>query len=199
MRLRALAVLSALIGTFLFVASPAEAATYRGDSDQVQRIRATTTPGIAQITYTGDGYFSLWGLDRAGTEKQLLASATEPFKGVAVYNADSGDRLAGLKVTADGPWTIRLLPLSKARSWSVTTSGNGSDVLRLSKPSSGFHALRIRHTGDGYFSVWALDARGKRSNLIASKAGAYKGSTPLPAGTKYVAINADGPWTIVRR
>jgi tellurite resistance protein TerA len=198
MRLRVAATLTALIGTFL-IASPAQAAaTYRGEGDHVQRIRATTTPGIARITYDGDGYFSVWGLDRSGKERQLLASATEAYTGTTVYNAGSGERLAGLKITADGPWTIKLLPLSKARSWSIAKSGEGSDVLRLSTPSRGFRVLRIRYQGDGYFSVWALDARGRRSDLIASHIGAYKGTRPLPAGTKYAVVTADGPWSIVR-
>lgn len=32
-----------------------------------------------------------------------------------------------------------------------------------------------------------------------SDSGAYKGSVPLPAGTRYVSIKADGPWSIVRK
>ncbi|MFC4006694.1 hypothetical protein ACFOY2_05645 [Nonomuraea purpurea] len=199
MRLRILVAFAALFGTFL-IATPAEAAaTYRGDSDHVQRIRATTTPGIAKITHTGDGYFSVWGLDRSGKQQQLLANRVGAYKGTAVYNAGTGNGLAALKIGADGPWTIQLLPLSKARSWSATTSGGTDDVLRLSRPSRGFHTLRIRHTGDGYFSVWALDGRGRRSNLLANKVGAYKGSVSLPAGTQYAVIGSDGPWSIVRR
>ncbi|MGW4412969.1 hypothetical protein ACWEJ6_54035 [Nonomuraea sp. NPDC004702] len=199
MRLRLYAALTTLIGTTL-IAVPADAATtYRGDGDYVQRITATTTPGIAKITYDGDGYFSVWGLDRSGKEQQLLANHVGAYEGTVAYNSDSGNRLAALKVGADAPWTIRLLPLSKARSWSATTSGDTDDVLRLSSPSRGFHTLRIRYTGDGYFSVWALDARGRRSDLIANKVGAYKGSVTLPAGTQYAVVGADGPWSIVRR
>ncbi|MET9249657.1 hypothetical protein [Nonomuraea sp. NPDC003709] len=199
MRLRVLTAFAALVGTFL-IAAPADAATtYRGDGDHVQRIRATTTPGIAKITYDGDGYFSVWGLDRSGKEQQLLANHVGSYEGTAVYNTDTSNRLAALKVGADGPWTIQLLPLGKARSWSTTTAGDTDDVIRLSKPSRGLHTLRIRYTGDGYFSVWALDSRGRRSRLLANKVGAYKGSVPLPGGTQYAVVGADGPWSIVRR
>lgn len=199
MRLRILAVLAAVVGTFLS-ASPAEAATtYRGDGDHVQRIRATTTPGIAKIVHDGDGYFSIWGLDRSGNERQLLANHVGAYEGTTVYNTDSGDRLAALKISADGPWRIQLLPLSKARSWSITTSGDTDDVIRLSKPSSGLHTLRIRHSGAGHFSVWGLDSRGRRSDLLANKVGAYKGGIPLPPGTRYAVVSADGPWSMVRR
>ncbi|MFG1705885.1 hypothetical protein ACFLIM_22060 [Nonomuraea sp. M3C6] len=200
MRLRLYAVLAALVGSFLIPATPADAATtYRGDGDHLQRIRATTTPGIAQVTYDGDGYFSVWGLDSNGKEQQLLANSAGSYKGTAAYNVDTSNRLVALKITADAPWTIKLLPLSKARSWSIARNGSTDDVLRLSKPSRGLHSLRIRYTGGGYFSVWALDARGRRSDLLANKAGAYKGSVPLPAGSKYAVITADGPWSIVRR
>lgn len=199
MRTRML-VLAALLASSFLVSSPAQAAaTYRGDGDDVVDVPNTTKPGIAQIVYDGDGYFSVWGLDAKGKETQLLANRAGAYDGTEAFNIDRGDKLAALKVSADGPWTIRLLPLSKARSWSITTRGTDNDVLRLSKASAGFRKLAIRYTGDGYFSVWALNSSGRRVDLLANKAGAYKGTVPLPAGTRYAVVTADDAWSIVRK
>ncbi|WP_344972824.1 hypothetical protein [Streptosporangium fragile] len=152
-----------------------------------------------KITHDGEGYFSVWTLKSNGKENDLLVSAGELYKGTVAYNTSASGSTAALKISADGVWTVQLLPFSKARSWSITTRGSGDDVLRLAKTSVGLRTLRIRHTGEGYFSVWAVNANGRLHDLLVSETDAYSGSVPLPAGTRYAVVKASGPWSIVRR
>ncbi|MFC4586882.1 hypothetical protein [Sphaerisporangium corydalis] len=203
MRIPRLFVLStALLGVVL-VGSPASAeravTTYSGEGDTVLRVTATAKPGIVKIRHGGEGYFSVWTLKPNGKEDDLLASTGDPYAGTVAYNTSSSNRTAALKISAEGAWSVQLLPLSKARYWAITSKGRGDDVLRLTKTSTGFHTLRIRHTGDGYFSVWTLTSSGRTHDLLVSHAGPYKGSVPLPSGTRYVTIKANGAWSMVRK
>ncbi|MEO3856280.1 hypothetical protein [Acrocarpospora sp. B8E8] len=179
--------------------SPASAATtYRGDGDDIITLNRTAV-GIAKITYSGEGHFAVVGLDKNGEMGQLLVNDLDGYTGVVPYNTDTGDRLYGLEVTADGPWTIQLLPLSKAKYWAITSRGGTDQVLRLTKTSTGLHTLRVRYTGDGHFAVLALNAKGRYHSLLVNDLDGYNGRVRLPAGTRYVQVDADGPWTMVRK
>ncbi|MEU4534414.1 hypothetical protein AB0G15_06075 [Streptosporangium sp. NPDC023825] len=204
--LRILAALTALASTAL-LAPPAQAAataqtsvatTYRGEGDQVLRIRATTKPGIVKISHNGEGHFAVWTLKPSGTEEDLLANVVGDHKGTTAFNTSSSDKTAAFSITADGTWTLQVLPLTKARSWSITSRGTGDDVLRLSSNSRGLHRLKIRHSGDGHFAVWTLDVDGPTRNLLVNKVGTYAGTMSLPPGTRYASIKANGTWSIVR-
>ncbi|GAA3522498.1 hypothetical protein FHR32_000309 [Streptosporangium album] len=174
--LRILAALAALASAML-IAPPANAATpsttagthYEGEGDDLIRIRATTAPGIVKITHEGEGYFSVWTLNPAGKENDLLANQVGAYKGTAAFNTSSSNKTAAFSIKADGAWSLEVLPLTKSRAWSITTRGTGDDVIRLSSTSRGLHRLKIRHSGEGYFSVWTLDANGRTHDLVANK------------------------------
>ncbi|GAA4183974.1 hypothetical protein GCM10022252_12130 [Streptosporangium oxazolinicum] len=180
-------------------AQTSAATTYRGEGDRLLRVRATAKPGIVKITHDGEGYFSVWSLNPSGKEDDLLANQVGPYKGTAAFNTGASNRTAAFSIKADGAWTLQVLPLTKARSWSITSRGTGDDVLRLSSTSRGLRSLKVRHSGDGYFSVWTLDANGRIHNLVASKVGTYAGTVSLPPGTRYASVKANGAWSIVRR
>ncbi|GIH98982.1 hypothetical protein [Planobispora takensis] len=201
MRVRRMAAVLLLLAPTLLLAPPASAApkVYKGEGDRVLRIRATAEPGIVKITYDGEGYFSVWGLTSKGKMNDLLASATEAYRGTVAYNTTGAGDTAGLKISGDGAWTVQFLPLSKARYWPITAKGPGDDVLRLTRTSRGLRTLRIRYAGDGYFSAWALTASGRLHDLLASDVDRYSGTVPLPPGTRYVSVKASGPWSIVRK
>ncbi|GAA3031954.1 proprotein convertase P-domain-containing protein [Streptosporangium longisporum] len=205
--LRTLAVLAALASAAL-LAPPAQAAAtvrtsaatiYRGEGDQLLRVRTTTRPGIVKITHNGEGHLAVWTLAPSGREDDLLANQVGAYKGTSAFNTGTSNRTAAFSIKADGAWTLQVLPLTKARSWSITSRGTGDDVLRLSSTSRGLHRLRIRHSGDGHFAVWTLDANGRTHNLVVNKVGSYNGTVSLPPGTRYASIKANGTWSIVRR
>src|SRR5688500_13241737 len=149
--LRALAVLASAA----LLASPAQAATtvrssaatvYRGEGDQLLLVRTTTKPGIVKITYNGEGHFAVWTLTPSGREDDLLANQVGTYRGTSAFNTGTSNKTAAFSIKADGAWTLQVLPLTKARSWSITSRGTGDDVLRLSSTSRGLHRLKIRHS-----------------------------------------------------
>ncbi|MBT2229862.1 hypothetical protein [Nonomuraea sp. NEAU-A123] len=204
LHLRALVGLATLAGAFLLSTPvPAQAAlttagTYRGEGDDVVRIPATSKPSIVKLTHQGDSNFAVWTLTTSGKQVDLLANAIGDYKGTAAFNVNGLNKIRSLSVTADGAWTLQVLPISKARYWTINAKGSGSDVLRLTTASKGLRRLTIRHSGESNFAVWALDNRGQYLNLLVNKIGTYKGRVVLPSGTRYATVTADGAWTISR-
>lgn len=207
LRFRALVGLAALAGTFLLPPPAASgttlpataAAMYRGEGDDVVRIPVTSAPTIVKSTHQGESNFIVWTLTTGGKKADLIANGIGEHKDTAVFNASRSHRIRSLSVTADGSWTIQVLPITKARYWAINAKGTGSDVLRLTAPSKGLRRLTIRHSGESNFIIWALDNRGRYQDLLINKIGSYKGRVVLPPGTRYAAITADGAWTISRR
>lgn len=192
-------VTATLITPSAHAADASARAPRHGEGDGLIRVRTTTKPGIVRITHDGEEYFSVWTLKPSGAEDDLLANHVGSYGGTVAFNTGASNRTAAFSVKADGAWSLEVLPLSRARAWSATTRGTGDDVIRLSSTSRGLHRLRIRHSGEGYFSIWALDANGRTHDLVASKVGTYNGTVPLPPGTRYASIKADGAWSISRR
>ncbi|MGW3352580.1 hypothetical protein ACWDA3_55605 [Nonomuraea rubra] len=204
--LRALAALTALSAAFLTVPpataqaghTNAAAATYRGEGDDVVRIPATSAPSIVKATHSGESNFIVWALDSSGDQAALVANAVGDYRGTRAFNVIASRKIRSLEVSADGPWTLQVLPITKARSWSVNAKGAGMDVLRLATPTRAARRITIRHSGESNFIVWSLDARGRTTKLLANKVGDYRGRVMLPAGTRYATVEADGVWSIAR-
>lgn len=205
LRLHALVGMAALIGAFL-VQAPAtahstssSAGTYRGEGDSLVRIPVTTKPSLVKITHQGEGHFAVWTLKPSGDKQDLVANTVGDHKGTSAFNTRSGGKVRALSVTADGVWTLQVLPITSARSWAVNAKGAGADVIRLAKPSTGLRRLTIRHSGEGHFAVWALSNDGRLKHLLVNKVGDYRGSVALPPGSRYATITADGAWSITRK
>lgn len=204
--LRALAVLAALAGAFLTSApamanaqATASATTYSGEGDDVVSIPVTATPSIVKATHQGESNFIVWALSTSGKQVDLVANVVGDYKGTVAFNVSGTHKVRSFSVTADGSWTLQVLPITKARYWAINAKGTGPDVLRLTAPSTGLRRLTIRHSGESNLIVWALDNRGRTRSLLVNKIGNYRGRVVLPAGTRYATIQADGTWSIARQ
>jgi hypothetical protein len=172
--------------------------TYRGDGDQVLRIRTTKAPGLIALTHNGEANFIVWTVTPAGKKDSLLVNEIGPYKGTVLYNDRAGKGVAALEIKADGPWTAVFKPISKARCWcSATIRGAGDQVLKLS-PTRGLRTARATHRGDGNFIVWSHTRVGEWGDLLFNQLDDYRGKALLPTGTRLIKITADGDWTLVR-
>ncbi|MFI7615095.1 hypothetical protein ACIBP6_28075 [Nonomuraea terrae] len=161
-------------------------------------IPATSQPSIVKATHQGESNFIVWALNSSGKQSALVANAVGDYKGTRAFNVIRAQKVRSLEVSADGPWTLQVLPITKARYWAINAKGTGADVLRLTAPAKAPRRITIRHSGESNFIVWALDNRGRYSKLLANKIGDYRGRVLLPAGTRYATIEADGGWSIAR-
>ncbi|MFF4417134.1 hypothetical protein ACFYY8_31825 [Streptosporangium sp. NPDC001559] len=200
----------AAAGSIALLTQPAEAAPlnkpaastaqtiYRGEGDEVLRVPATTKPGTLRVTHDGEGAFMVQTLTSSGKKDDLLIAEIGPYQGTVAYNTTPGKKLAALSIEADGAWTVQFVSLAKAKAWPITARGTGDQVLRLASPSRGFRTLAITHSGEGAFMVEAYKGKGY-TDLLVAKIDSYKGKVVLPAGTQWLLIKANGPWTVVRK
>lgn len=198
---RLLAVLALAVAAFVTAGTPAAYAdkTYRGEGDEVIRIRTIKNPGLLKFTHDGESNVIVWAVDPRGKKQELLVNEIGPYKGTVLYNAYRGRGLAALQITADGSWTATFRPISKARCWCAKTiRGEGDQVLKLS-PTRGLRTVRATHKGESNFIVHAYPRVGSYGDLLFNEIGRYRGKTLLPTGTRLVTVKADGSWTLTRR
>ena len=73
---------------------------------------------------------------------------------------------------------------------------HGNQVIKFSKASIGFRTLVMTHAGEKNFIVYPIDSKGNIGISLINEIGNYRGATVLPSGTQYLAIEADGNWTL---
>jgi hypothetical protein len=205
MRLRLCAALAAILGSFL-IAAPAHAAAtltaagkYSGSGDDLVEIRPPKDRGIVKFTHSGEANFIVWALSPTGKKNGLLVNTIGDYSGTVVLNQYSIKNTRALEIQADGDWTAEVLPISYAPTWKTATIRSaGPKVLKLRIPIRGLHSMRYRHSGERNFIVQAYPSAGS-PDLLVNKIGSVSGRVVLPAGTRYVSVEADGPWYLVRK
>jgi hypothetical protein len=166
------------------------------------------------ISHTGDGDFAVVFVDEEGKEEPFLTSSG-PYSGdrlEAVYEGNAGGLVPGvhsIKVSAEGPWRIRLLqelPGSGAR-LPIEFGGVGDGGGGWAALAEGSYTLRASHAGEGGFKVVLLDAIGSPEEVVIDETGAFddevsmtvtkdpSGQGPAP-GVYAVGVQADGIWSI---
>ncbi|GAB2464433.1 hypothetical protein GCM10027187_35520 [Streptosporangium sandarakinum] len=197
--LAALVLAAATLTTGAVSAGTAHAdTTYRGEGDEVVRVRLTKTPGLLQLRHDGEANFIVFTVTPAGKKEELLVNEIGPYSGTVLYNARAGMGTAALEIKADGAWSAVFKPLSKARCWCTgTVHGTGDQVLKLS-PTRGLRTVRSSFTGEGNFIVQSYTRPGSYGDLLFNQIGSYKGKALLPSGTRLVTVHADGSWSLTR-
>ncbi|MFF4171137.1 TerD family protein [Streptomyces sp. NPDC001744] len=108
-------------------------------------------------------------------------------------------RPLSLRVEADAPWTLRVLPLSRARRFDSHVEGLAHDLVRYDGPAA---VLDFLHRGASRFTVHRhapppdpLHDDEERELLVdaAGGTGGVRVSVPVP-GPGLLRIGGDGPW-----
>jgi putative cell wall-binding protein len=171
--------------------------TATGIGDDIIKISkpgGSTKPVIVTATHNGRRNFIVWGLDSNGGYNDLLVNEIGPYSGRTILDEGPFTKPSThLQIDADGRWTITLSPLSTARSLTTNTTGSGDDVLKWGGSS---RTARFTHSGSSNFIVWAYDVNGELHALLVNDIGSYNGTRLIPAGTRYLSVEADGNWTI---
>jgi hypothetical protein len=151
------------------------------------------TAAISEIAHQGTANFAVWTLDSAGTQQDLLVNTIGNYQGTVLFDEQQGQHTAAFEIEADGAWTIRVLPVTRAPKWAGNEplTGHGDGVILLTSPPEGLTTTTIRHDGRANFAVWAY---GDTTELLVNEIGRYNGESLVPAGTLVFEITADGDW-----
>jgi len=164
----------------------------RGNSvTNVIKIPADYT--IANLKHDGRSNFYIWVYDGSHELISLLVNTIGVYSGSSLLDVSRTNRDIILEVTADGNWTIEIVPFKAADT--AAFSGSGDMVSGLFRaPASG--TWIFTHDGRRNFIVWVYTSSGMR--LAANEIGTYNGEKIINFGNDvaFWTVEADGNWTI---
>ena len=173
-----------------------KAQTFSGSDDSVITIKSFKEAAIITAEYEGEDNFIVKPLDSNGDSGVSWVNEIDTWSGT-VYQAPSTRAWAAFSVETVGTWKITIAPISSAPSVSSKKfSVEGFKVVKFSSSSKGLKRATIQHSGESNFVVLPIDSTGKRGISMVNEIGAYSGTTLLPRGTRYLAIQADGAWSV---
>lgn len=159
-------------------------------ADVVTITKHGTGPQVAVITHSGYSNFAVHTLDASMGNTDLLVNTIGNYSGTVLFDVrTSRGETTALKITADGSWTVKLVPLASVRSFdgSAPMTGRGDDVFYYkgaAKPAT------FTHNGSSNIAVHTY---GTRTDLLINEIGAYTGTVVWAPGL--YKVTADGDWS----
>jgi hypothetical protein len=168
--------------------------TYRGTGNKVVKIKKPGDPAdpvLVMATYDGRSNFSLFALDASSFESDILVNVKGSYHGTNLLDP-LGTQTSRLKVRASGPWTLKIKPVSAAKTMSTSAKGSSDDVVLYTGPGG---LADITHLGKLNFVVKYY--RGDNEVRLFDHPGEFHGQIRIPKGDPTLLdITADGKWTI---
>jgi len=171
-------------------------------SDQQVSDEFTLESGLSifRMTHSGQSNFTVWLLDSNEQRIEMLVDVVGPLYGSKVLGIDTGGEYI-VDVAANGNWTVRIEQPRQTLVESTlrTLSGKGQQASEFIKLDTGSTVFRLRHDGSQYFTVWLLDNKGQKVEMLANEAGPFNSSKTVEIdqpGVYILDIAADGSWTI---
>ncbi|MEU3605874.1 TerD family protein [Streptomyces sp. NPDC035033] len=158
-------------------------------------------PVVVELALETQGYTGVWTLTGKNKEKDLLVNSTEEnFRGRLLVVVPADGRLR-LKLRADGPWQVRVLPLASARRLTEEPLESwGPDVL-LHTGGTADVAFHYRGRSNFIVDTYHLAGHDDPTRLPRNiwprlnEIGRRRETLPLPEGPVVVHLGrADGPW-----
>jgi hypothetical protein len=159
-------------------------------ADVVTITKHAAGPQVAIITHTGYSNFAVHTLDASLGNTDLLVNTIGNYSGTVLFDVRSSrGETTALKITADGSWTVKLVPLSSVRSVDGTApmTGRGDDVFYYKGPAK---PATFTHNGSSNIAVHTY---GTRADLLINEIGAYTGTVVWAPGL--YKVTADGDWS----
>jgi hypothetical protein len=152
-----------------------------------------TPPLIVHAHRDGTGTFVVRGIDVSGKDTQVLASALGAYDGTFAvgFVDDCATPTVGLHVESTGRWHLDIADARLAHGYDTGVAGKGDSVLSYLGTAT---KARVTYAGHARFNVTTYGADGPK--LLARSTGAYRGTVSLPRGPIFIAVTADGAWTI---
>jgi hypothetical protein len=162
-----------------------QAQEFSGRGDKI--LQFDSGPFVATITHRGNSNFAVWAINDQLDNVGLLVNQIGSYSGDVL---GSSDAYGGLRIEADGRWTVSVVPVSQAPTRLGNVQGKGDAVFFWTAPNR--TVARITHEGSSNFAVWLFTSSGR--DLLVNEIGPYSGEQIIEDGL--FEITADGAWTI---
>ncbi len=165
-----------------------------GVGDDVVMLNLPNVPIVIELTHTGSSNFSIWSLDSAFANVDLLVNEIGSYAGTNAMQFESDEPVSGLEVKADGSWTYQIRAVSSEPVVSCPQYGGGDSIVVLSDFDSSGGIAAISHAGSSNFNIWAWSSSDR--DLLVNEIGLYSGNVVVAPGLDIWEITADGSWSI---
>ncbi|MFD3942343.1 TerD family protein [Streptomyces sp. NPDC058579] len=172
--------------------------THQGRGKETVRCDPALPPGWVLLEIESNHSISttIESCDSRGRAEGFLLMAYEDEVRARTVAVVPPDRPLTLRVDADTPWTLRVLPLSHARRFDSHIEGHAHDLVVYEGPPA---VLDFLHRGQANFTVHRhtpprepeYDAEDQE--LLVDEVGEVLVSVPVP-GPGLLRISGDGPW-----
>ncbi len=134
-----------------------------------------------------------------GPSEDLIVNALGAYSGVRLVPVKAGSYR--LQVQASAPWTLlyeQPAVSAKPTALPITQAMTGDAPLGPFVIPSGLVTATLTHSGSRNFIALLYHSDGRIASLLVNKLGAYSGAVAekLTAGNYWLAVQADGPWTV---
>jgi hypothetical protein len=153
---------------------------------------------IAEVTHTGGSNFAVFTIGEDGSQGDLLVNTIGNYTGTVLFDEQSGQHSVAFEVTADGPWTITIRPVTAAQAWDASSAfgATGDNVVRVDPPVDGLLTADVSHTGVSNFAIIGYGGGTFGQELLVNEIGTYNGEVLIASGTFLLEVTADGDWSI---
>jgi len=167
---------------------------YTGSGDKKFEITLPDGPGVlavADMTHSGAGGFWVTGYNSDNGTIGGLVSANGPYDGTVMLNSLFDEDTASLEVLADGAWSVTVRSIDTVETLDGPYSGDHDTVFKYEGPGG---TASSTHGGESNFIIWSFGE--PRKQLVENEIGVFSGTAEFQPGPTYVAVVADGPWTL---
>jgi hypothetical protein len=174
-----------------------EPLTHTGDGNMTIILPDAATAGLVRASFTGTSNFTIVAMDENNEPTaDRLVNSSGAYRGITAYGllGDSSAQAVTLKVTATGPWTVDVGPMSYAPG--PAASGTGDDVFLY---AGGPLTVEVGHDGSANFTVVEYTEAASRMAVLVNDIGAYDGTVSLSQGPLVLTVGADGGWSFTAK
>lgn len=167
--------------------------TFTGRGNQVLKIKkpgGAGAPALVVATHQGSGSFGVLALDSTMHDSDILINVAGSYQGTTLLDAQ-GTHTLNLEVRAHGPWTVKIKPVTAARSVDARAKGAGDDVLRY----TGISGLATFDCRGGLNFVVTYHGA-KANTVLVNEVGRYHGQVRIQKGPALIAVKANAAWTM---
>ncbi|WOX24349.1 TerD family protein [Streptomyces solicathayae] len=172
--------------------------THQGRGKETVHCDPAIPPGWALLEIEAYNSISttIESCDAYGRAEDFLLMAYEDDVHARTVALVPRDRPLALRVEADTPWTLRVLPLTHARRFDGHIEGHAHDLVIYEGPAG---VLDFFHGGESNFTVHLHtppeypEYDEEDQDLLVNEIGDTRVSAPVP-GPGLLRISGDGPW-----
>jgi hypothetical protein len=164
----------------------------QGTGGQVVQVSPINEPTIVAVTHDGAGEFAVQPQQGGVAVGTPLATVTGPWSGR--YLVGLGGTISAFAVTADGAWTLTVLPRSMALAFDPAAGVDGQNADVVAYADDAAWDVRVVYEGSGQLVVRASTVAG--TSALIEQPGPFTGDAEVPAGPGFLSVEAAGAWTL---